>query len=359
MNQKRTTQDLTRVTLQVLWIGALMAATYWIVRPFLPSLIWSAMIVAATWQLMLTVQKWLWGKRALAVSVMTIFMLVVFIVPFSLAILAIFDNADRVNSLLKTFAEMEVPPPPAWLAGLPLVGPKLAHSWESAAAESGLLSQRLAPYGTQIFRWFLSQIGGFGVIALQFIVTVIIAAVFYAKGEICARGVVRLGRRLGGDRGEEVAVLAARTVKGVALGVVGTALLQSVLGGIGLAVAGVPAATLLTAVIFMLCIAQVQPWLVMLPAVVWLYSNDQATWATILLVWTVFVSTFDNFLRPILIKKGADLPLFLIFAGVIGGLIAFGIVGLFVGPVVLAVTYRLLSLWVEGSDAIPDQGQPL
>lgn len=355
--QNRTTQDLTRVTLQVLWIGALIAATFWIVRPFLPSLIWAAMIVAATWPLMLKVQQWLWGKRSLAVAFMTIFMLVVFIVPFSLAIMAIFENAERINTLLKTFGQMEVPPPPAWLAGLPLVGPNLAQSWESAAAESNLLSQRLAPYAGQILRWFLAQAGGFGIITLQFLVTVIIAAIFYAKGEVSARGVIRLARRLGGNQGEDVAILAARTVKGVALGVVGTALIQSVLGGIGLAVAGVPAATLLTALIFMLCIAQVQPWLVMIPAVIWLYSNSQVTWGTLLLIWTVFVSTFDNVLRPFLIRKGADLPLFLIFAGVIGGLIAFGIVGLFVGPVVLAVTYRLLAAWVKGPEAISEQAE--
>ncbi|HTZ39399.1 MAG TPA: AI-2E family transporter, partial [Syntrophales bacterium] len=151
--------------------------------------------------------------------------------------------------------------------------------------------------------------------------------------------------------GEEVAVLAAKTVRGVALGVVGTALIQSLLGAIGLVVCGVPAAAVLTAVMFILCIAQLGPVLVLVPSVIWLYYSGETTWGTVLLVVTIIAGTIDNFIRPILIKKGADLPLLLIFAGVIGGLVAFGIAGLFIGPVVLAVTFKLLAAWVDGGEA--------
>jgi predicted PurR-regulated permease PerM len=193
-------------------------------------------------------------------------------------------------------------------------------------------------------------------IIVQFLLTVIISAIFYTNGETAASGIIQFARRLGGHHGEEVAVLAAKAVRGVALGVVGTALIQSLLGGIGLAVVGVPAVTVLTAVMFILCIAQLGPALVLIPAVVWLYWGDQATWGTVLFVWSLFVGTIDNVLRPFLIKKGADLPLLLIFAGVIGGLISFGIAGLFIGPVVLAVSYRLLSVWVNGEEAPLLQG---
>jgi predicted PurR-regulated permease PerM len=126
-----------------------------------------------------------------------------------------------------------------------------------------------------------------------------------------------------------------------------TALAQSALGGVGLLVAGVPAVGLLTALMFMLCIAQIGPVLVLVPVVVWLYWSDQNLWGTVLLVWTILVGAMDNFVRPVLIRRGADLPLLLIFAGVIGGLIAFGVIGLFIGPVVLAVTYTLLGDWVS------------
>ena len=145
-------------------------------------------------------------------------------------------------------------------------------------------------------------------------------------------------------------MLAGQAIRAVALGVVVTAIVQSLAAGIGLAVSGIPYATVLTAIIFMLCIAQLGPILVLAPAVGWLYWSGDVVWGTVLLVWTVLVGGLDNVLRPILIKRGADLPLLLIFAGVIGGLISLGIIGLFVGPVVLAVTYRLLESWVADID---------
>jgi predicted PurR-regulated permease PerM len=122
-----------------------------------------------------------------------------------------------------------------------------------------------------------------------------------------------------------------------------------------MAITGVPVVALLTAAVFILCIAQLGPGLILIPAVIWLYYSDQTAWGTVLLVWSIFVGTIDNFLRPVLIKKGADLPLLLIFAGVIGGLITFGIAGLFIGPVVLAITYKLLATWVEGVEESPVQ----
>ena len=133
----------------------------------------------------------------------------------------------------------------------------------------------------------------------------------------------------------------------MALGVVVTAVAQSVLGGIGLAVAGVPFASLLTALMFILCLAQIGPGLVLIPAVIWMYYAGNALWATVLLVFTIVAGTMDNFLRPFLIRKGADLPLLLILAGVIGGLLATGLLGIFIGPTVLAVGYTLLNAWMD------------
>jgi predicted PurR-regulated permease PerM len=162
---------------------------------------------------------------------------------------------------------------------------------------------------------------------------------------------IRFGRRLAGDRGEGAVVLAGQAIRAVALGVVVTALAQTVLAGIGLAVAGVPFAGLLTGAILLLCIAQVGPTVVLIPAVIWLFWTDQTVWGVALLVWSIGVGTMDNVLRPMLIRRGADLPMLLIFAGVIGGLLSFGIIGLFVGPVVLAVTYTLLKDWMGERDA--------
>jgi predicted PurR-regulated permease PerM len=159
---------------------------------------------------------------------------------------------------------------------------------------------------------------------------------------------------MGGARGESAIGLAGEAIRAVALGVGITAAVQSVLGGIGLAVAGVPLTFLLTAVMFMLCIAQLGPSLVLVPAVVWLYWSDQSGWGTFLLVWTVIVTSLDNVLRPMLIRMGADLPLLLILAGVIGGLLSAGLVGIFVGPVVLAVAYTLFDAWIDDGDVPAD-----
>jgi predicted PurR-regulated permease PerM len=169
----------------------------------------------------------------------------------------------------------------------------------------------------------------------------------YAQGEAGARLVRRFGRRLAGERGENSVILAANAIRGVALGVGVTALVQTILSALGLAVAGIPFAGLLSAVILMLCIAQLGPMLVLAPAVAWLYWTGDNTWATVLLVWSLLVGSLDNVLRPVLIKKGADLPLLLIFSGVIGGMLTFGLIGIFVGPVVLAVTWTLLLAWID------------
>jgi len=352
-------RDITRITLAVLFIGVLMAAGFWIMRPFLLALIWATTISVATWPIMLRLQSWLGGKRSLAVAGMTLALLLVFVVPFALAILTIVNHADQIVGWAKGLATYSLPPPPDWVGKLPLGGSKLSEAWQEVAAVGpGGLRERLVPYAGAIVKWFVEQAGTLGAMFVQFLLTVVIAAVLFSGGETAARGVKRFARRLAGQHGEDAVVLAAQTIRGVALGIVLTALIQSLLAGIGFAVTGVPAAVLLAAVIFILALAQLPPILVMAPAVIWLYWKGDPVWGTVLLVWTIVVSAIDNVVRPLLIRKGVDLPLLMIFTGVIGGLIAFGIVGLFIGPVVLAVTYRLIEAWVAGGEAehAPDSG---
>ncbi|EXI77720.1 MAG: putative inner membrane protein [Candidatus Accumulibacter appositus] len=346
MNSSRT--EIARTTLAVLFIGVLIAASGWILRPFLPALIWATMVVVATWPVMLRVQRHLGNRRAPAVMVMTVLVLLVLVVPLSLAIATLVDNAPQIVSWGRFVATFEVPPPPDWVPGLPLIGHKLDQAWmQLAVAGTSELTAKIAPYAGNLTKWFAREVGSFGLVFVQFLLTVALSAVLYSSGEKAADEARRFGRRLAGERGEGAVVLAAQAVRAVALGVGITAFVQSVLGGIGLAIAGVPFATVLTALMFMLCIAQLGPTLLLAPAVVWLYWSGDTGWGTFLLVWTVIVGTMDNFLRPLLIKQGADLPLLLILAGVIGGLLAFGLVGIFVGPVVLAVSYTLLEAWLR------------
>ncbi len=343
-------REITRATLSVIVILTLIAASVWILWPFLLAIIWATMIVVATWPLMLRMQAWLWGKRGLAVAAITVVLLMVLFVPLLIAAGTIVENTDRIAGWAKSIKDSGLPHAPGWVGELPLVGPSLAAGWEElASAGPEGLTGKVTPYAGKVVNWFMGQAGNFGMMIVQFLLTVIISTIMFLGGEKAARGMMLFARWLGGQRGEEVLVLAARAVRGVALGVVVTALVQSVLGGIGLAVAGVPAVAVLTLAMFVLALAQLGVFLVLLPAVVWLYWTGQTVLGTVLLVWMLIVGALDNVMRPILIKKGADLPLLLVFAGVLGGLIAFGIIGIFIGPVVLAVTHSVISVLVDGN----------
>jgi predicted PurR-regulated permease PerM len=251
-------------------------------------------------------------------------------------------------------ANKGVPSPPEWVTHIPLVGDKVSAFWQNLSA-GGFNSfvEYLSPYASETGRWLLSQFGGLGGMLLQFFLVVVIAAIFYGSGEQAAQMVRRIGRRLAGDRGEGSIVLAGQAIRAVALGVGVTAILQTVLGGLGLVIAGVPFAAVLSALMLMLCIAQAGPGFVLFPAVAWMYWQGDHGWAIFLLVWSIVVSTMDNFVRPMLIRRGADLPMLLIFVGVIGGLLSFGLIGIFVGPVALAVTYTLAQAWVSETLDVP------
>jgi predicted PurR-regulated permease PerM len=339
--------DLVRAMLAILFVAGLIAASFWILWPFLPAIIWATTLVVATWPLMLRVQRRLWNSRGLAVAVMTIALLLVFVVPFSLAVTAITQNFDRIVGWAKALASFQLPPPPAWLIDLPLFGESAGQLWQRIA-DSGIdvWAAKAAPYAGGAASWLFGVLGGFGIVVVQFLLTVIVAALMYARGEYAAVAVRRFGHRLAGERGEASVLLAGQAIRSVALGVVVTALVQSVLGGIGVAIAGVPFAGIFTAAMFMLCIAQLGPGPVLIPAVIWLYWKGAAGWGTFLLVWSIVVLSLDNIVRPLLIRKGAHVPLLVLLAGVIGGLIAFGLVGIFLGPVVLAVAYTLLQAWM-------------
>ena len=347
--------DLTRITFAVLALALLIGTSLWVLRPFLGPTIWATMVVVATWPLMLRLQRWLGGRRWLAVMVMSLLLLLLFVVPLTLAIFTIVQNADQIVNWAKLAATYRVSPiPPDWLAGVPMVGPKLVPLWEQAVT-SGLdgLLQRLTPYAGNLTRWFVGEVGNAGFLLLQFLVTLVIAAILYAGGEHAAERVCRFAQRLAGERGASTVRLAGNAIRGVALGVGVTAAVQSVLGGVALAIVDVPFAGLLSALMFMLCIAQLGPAPVLVPAVIWVFYGGQVGWGIFLLVCTVVITLLDNVLRPALIRMGADLPLLLIFAGVIGGLLAFGLVGIFVGPVVLAVAYMLLESWMDEPEAPP------
>jgi predicted PurR-regulated permease PerM len=340
--------DLTRTTLALLFIAALIGGSLWILKPFLPATIWAAMLAIATWPLLQNLQSRLGGSRALAVSVITVAILIIFVMPFWLAIGTIVRHSTQIIGWTENLAATGLPPPPSWLDDIPLLGSGAAHLWRDIANDDlPELLRKGRPYAGMITSWFIEAMGGLGSVLVQFLLTVAILAIMYARGESAAMTARRFGARLAGRRGEEAVVLAGQAVRGVALGVVVTAFIQSGIGAFGLFLAGVPLAGMLSAVMFMLCVAQLGPGLVLLPAVVWEFTAGDIGWAIFLTAITIAAITIDNFIRPILIRRGVHLPLLLILGGVIGGLIAFGLIGIFLGPMILAVAYTLFRSWLS------------
>jgi predicted PurR-regulated permease PerM len=349
-------QGLTRTVLALLFMAILVAASFSVLQLFLTSLIWATMIVVSTWPIMLNIQRGLWGRRSLAVAVMTLLLLLVLVLPISLAVGTFVIHYEEIVSGIRSLVTLSIPQPPDWIGHLPFVGGKIVAQWQHVIAIGPTgISSFLTPYVGRAISWVAAITSSASKMIIQFFLTVFMAAVFYQRGDAAAVWLSLFARRIAGHSGGNAINLAYGAIQAVAIGVVGTAIIQTVLSGLGLIVCGVPGVVILIAVIFMLELAQVGPMPVLLPAVIWLFWQEHTVLASGLAVWTVLLSAINNMITPILMKKGADLPMVLVFVGVTGGMMAFGVVGLFVGPVVLAVTYTLLDAWVTGEAQLEEQ----
>lgn len=346
--------DIARILLVIAILSALAAGSLFILRPFLPGLIWATTIVVATWPLMLAVQRRCGNRRWIATTVMLLGLLIVIVLPLYQAISTLALHGGEIMSAIKSLPTYALPPPPAWVHDVPLVGQRVSTEWQSLsdAGPGGMLA-KLEPYVTIAARWMLSHAAVVGVFVMHMVITIIIAGILYTRGEAAGSFVVRFATRVAAQRGAEAVKLAGLAVRAVALGIVVTAVTQSALGGIGLWIAGVPAAGVITAVMLMLCLAQIGPLLPLLGGVAWLFWHGSHVAAALLLVWSLMIAMLDNFLRPLLIQRGVNLSMLLILSGVLGGMFAFGIVGLFIGPVILAVTSTILNAWINEQPSMP------
>jgi predicted PurR-regulated permease PerM len=353
----RPSVDIARILLVITILSLLILSSLYILKPFLPALIWAAMIVVATWPLLLGVEKRVGGRRWLATTVMVIALVVVIALPLYGAVSTLAEHASDIVGTAKTLPNYALPPPPSWVRDVPLAGDRVAREWQrlSDAGPGGLLAS-ITPYATIAAKWLLAHATAVGVVVIHLVLTLLIAGILYMNGEAAARTVLDVANRIAPERGAAAVRLGGLAIRAVALGIVVTAAAQSALAGIGLLVAGVPGAGVLTALILILCLAQIGPLLPLAGAVVWLFYHGANVAAIALLVWSLVVASLDNVLRPALIRRGVDLSLLLILTGVLGGLIAFGIVGLFIGPVILAVTYKLMQAWVDERPTLASSG---
>ncbi len=341
MNPRTADRILAVLSLTLLGLGCLF-----VLWPFLTSLAWAAILVSSSWGAFAWLDRLLGGRRALSASLMTLLVTVVVLLPVVVLAVALSDDVAELGRSAGKLVSEGLPDAPAWLASLPLVGPGLLRYWQQFAHDGQRLMQELAKLAepAQAFALDAGSVVGRGVIDIA--LSVFLAFFLYLHGEALARRVSYALERLSGERASHLLGLTRGTVHGVIYGVLGTALAQGVLASIGLAIAGVPGAVLLGAATFLLSVLPVGPPLVWGGAAFWLFQQGEPMWAIFMAGWGFFVvSTVDNFIKPLIISRGAKLPFAVVFMGVLGGVLAFGVIGAFLGPALLAVGFRLISEW--------------
>nr|WP_314265340.1 AI-2E family transporter YdiK [uncultured Moellerella sp.] len=347
MEKSEKQADIPKIVFGLLSLLLLTAACIWVLNPFIFGFVWAGMVVIATWPLLEKIEARLWHKRWLAAIVMTILILLLFVIPFAILIGSIVQNSAPLIELAKSPTSLTLPEL-AWLQNVPVIGGKLYFAWHNLVTSGGnAIIAKMQPYIGQAAGWFVAQAINVGRFMFHLTVMLLFSALLYLKGESVMLSIRHFALRLAGIRGDAAVILAAQSIRAVALGVVVTAFVQAIIGGIGLSISGIPYAAIFTIVLFICCVAQLGPLLVMIPSVIWLFWTGDTTFAIILGIWAAVVATMDGVLRPWLIKMGADLPMVLILLGVIGGILSLGMIGLFIGPVVLAVSYSLLKAWMN------------
>jgi predicted PurR-regulated permease PerM len=326
----------------------LVLGTLLVVKPFIAAGLFAAVFVMATWPLHVAMRKRLRGSSTAAASLMTLLATVLVILPFAWLV----DNAiERVPGLLaavQSWLAEGLPAPPDWLHEVPLLGGLLDSYWRELAADpSGLsgLGRRLI----ELARDPMIQVGRLiGQGLLQLVLATFIGFFFYRDGELLVRS-LRAGLvRVAGALSDELLTIVQDTVQGVVVGIVGTAIAQGSLATIGFLIAGVPGPFLLGGLTALVSILPGGPVVVWVGATIWLLAQAQLGWAAFMAIWgVVLISSIDNVVRPLLISRGASLGFALVFIGVVGGLVAFGFVGIFIGPVLLALTWRLWNTWIQ------------
>lgn len=334
-----------RLLVQILLLG-LLGASLWVLAPFWSALFWAAVLSFASWPVMRWLTRVLKGRQSAAAALLTGVWIVAVAVPLVMLGVNLADHIRDATAMIKGFQVEGLPPPPAWLQSIPLVGNRLVSIWETLDQQGSALFATVQPYLGQVGNFLLVRSAKIGGGILELALSLILVFFFYRDGPRLAAFVQSLLERLIGDRAEHYLELVAGTVQRVVNGVLGTALAQAILAYIGFMIAGIPGALLLGLLTFACSLIMVPP-LIWGPAVAWLVWQGEIGMAIFLGIWGFFIiSGVDNILKPYLISRGGNLPLVVVLLGVFGGILAFGFMGLFLGPTLLAVAYSLLSDWV-------------
>lgn len=348
IEQTKLERIISGVVLLILLAGCLL-----ILRPFLSALLWAAVLCFSTWPLYKRLLRLLGGHRTLAAFVMALIMIFVVLLPFLVIAITVSDDVRDLTTAVRGWIETGLPAPPDWLAKIPFFGHGAVEHWQTLANDRAKLivevRRLIEPLSTVLLIIGKLLIGGLVALALS----ILIALFFFRDGESIAQHLNAIVDRVAGERGQRLLTLAGATVRGVVYGILGTALVQAVMAGTGFVIAGVPGAGLLALLTFFLSVVPVGPPLIWVPAALWLFHQGSTGWAIFMLVWGIGVSSIDNVVKPWLISHGSDMPFLLILFGVLGGAISFGFIGVFLGPTLLAVGYRIVTEWEVGPTPVP------
>ena len=338
-------------------LGALALLIGWcgmVLLPFLLPITWGVIIAIALYGPYRSLSDRLGNRPSLAATLLVLALFAAIIAP---AVLLGGSLVDEVQLLVKAYQEgrLTVPEPSAKVATWPLIGEQVHAFWLLASQNIDAALSKLQPYLKGLFSGLLTGAASIGMAVLEYAFAIVISGVLLATAGRSSAGAQAVAERVGGARGRELVALAIAAIRGVTRGILGVALIQSLLAGLGLLVAGVPAAGLLTVVMLVFCVVQLGVALIMVPAAIWLFANDatSTTTAAVFTVWTVLLLPLDNVLKPLLMGRGLDVPIVVIFLGAIGGFLVQGIIGLFVGAVALVLGYELLKQWLREGPVEP------
>lgn len=340
-------QQVIEAALALLLVSALLAATFWVLLPFVGVLTYAVILATATAGLFDQMVVLLGGRRLAAVC-FGVIAAAITIVPLIYLCSSVVSHVDVAEAWLREASSRGIPNLPEWISSLPLLGKKVTPIWQDLQRDGLALLQRYEPQLATAGRWLLGFSAGLMLAILEIFGGIIVAAMFHASRIQVVSFVSAIAVRIIGPRGSVVLDAAAKAIKGVAIGVIGTALLEGILAWIGFALAGVPGAIVLAAVTFFLAVIQIGPLLVWVPVAIWLGSQGETGWAIFTVVWgIVLLMGADNIVKPMLIARSGQLPLLVLFVGVIGGLAAWGFTGMFIGATTLAILWTVLQTWIR------------
>jgi predicted PurR-regulated permease PerM len=322
-----------------------------VLRPFLPALLWATILSISTWPAFRWLERKLGGRTSLAAALMSLVLAVGFLVPLTILGTSVAENfAKFAGNVLGVF-ESGPPPPPAWVEKVPMIGDRLSTLWQSYADDTTQFAAAARQYVTPATNWLFGVGGKIGRGILDLTLSVIVAFFFFRDGAYGAERLRVLVDKVAGPRGRHLLAVAEKTMIGVVYGILGTALAQGALAAFGLWLAGVPGALFLGLLTSLLSFVPMGPPFVWLPSTLYLLSINEIEWGVFMGLWGLLVvSTVDNVIRPYFISLGSALPLLLVYLGVLGGIIAFGFLGLFIGPTLLAIAYTIIREWTHSRE---------